>query len=108
MSAIAISRQLLTVRAIRCLPLLAAARIPGNAANRRRRPVAGAIANPQVPRLDLPAVADGDTVFYHGTVGKFEIRLTLMREGDSVSDLINMQPRTLNSTCTVTLFQVES
>jgi len=45
----------------------------------------GAIANPQVPRLDLPAVADGDTVFYHGTVGKFEIRLTLMREGDSVS-----------------------
>jgi len=41
----------------------------------------GAIANPQVSRLDLSAVADGDTVFYHGTVGKFEIRLTLMRGG---------------------------
>ena len=41
----------------------------------------GAIANPQVPRLDLSAVADGDTVFYHGTVGKFEIRLTLLRGG---------------------------
>src|SRR5271157_709454 len=46
----------------------------------------GAIANPQVSRLDLSAIADGDTVFYHGTVGKFEIRLTLMRGGgDSVS-----------------------
>ena len=46
----------------------------------------GAITSPQVSRLDLSAVADGDTVFYHGTVGKFEIRLTLTREGgDSVS-----------------------
>jgi hypothetical protein len=46
----------------------------------------GAIANPQVPGLGPVAVADGDTVFYHGTVGKFEIRLTLMRGGgDSVS-----------------------
>jgi len=46
----------------------------------------GAIANPQVSRLELSAVADGDTLFYHGTVGKFEIRLTLMRGGgDSVS-----------------------
>jgi hypothetical protein len=73
------------VRAIRCLQLLAVARIPG------MLPIAPvvlllcAIANPQVSRLDLSAVADGDTVFYHGTVGKFEIRLTLMREGDSVS-----------------------
>lgn len=41
----------------------------------------GAVANPQVSRLDPSAVADGDTVFYHGTIGKFEIRLTLMRGG---------------------------
>jgi len=45
-----------------------------------------AIANPQASRLDLSAVADGDAVFYHGTIGKLEIRLTLMRGGgNSVS-----------------------
>ena len=68
----------------------------------------GAIANPQVSRLDLSAVADGDTVFYHGTVGKFEIRLTLMRGGGTASSLINMQPRTMNSSCRASLFQMEN
>jgi hypothetical protein len=68
----------------------------------------GAIANPQ-SRLDLSAAADGDTVFYHGTVGKFEIRLTLLRGGGTAfRDLINMPPRTRNSTCRVTLIQMES
>ena len=68
----------------------------------------GAIANPQVSRLDRSAVADGDTVFYHGTVGKFEIRLTLLRGGKAFRDLINMPPGTRNSTCRVTFFQMES
>lgn len=69
--------------AIRCLPLLESAVMLRIAAVVL---LLGAIANPPVSRLDLSVVADGDTVFYHGTVGKLEIRLTLTREGgDSVS-----------------------
>src|SRR2546423_2884021 len=43
------------------------------------------VPNLQASRLEQSTVADGDALFYHGTVGKFEIRLTLRGGGDSVS-----------------------
>jgi len=85
MSAITIFANCSLVRAIRCLRCLPLLEFPVMLRIATVLLLLGAIANPQVPGLDLPSVADGDTVFYHGTVAKFEIRLTLMREGDSVS-----------------------